>query len=57
MTRASETKRDDPMFDGAWKAKARIASTEHGLTLHSEPFGKRGVSIDVWKDDVKLGYR
>lgn len=25
--------------------------------LHSEPLGRRGVCIDVWKDDVKLGYR
>lgn len=57
MTRASEAKHDDPMFDGAWKAKAKIAAIGYGLTLHSEPFGKRGVCIDVWKGDVKLGYR
>jgi len=57
MTRASEAKHDDPMLDGAWKAKTKIAAIEYGLTLHSEPFGKRGVCIDVWKGDVKLGFR
>lgn len=57
MTRASAAKHDDPVLDGAWKAKTKIAAIEYGLTLHSEPFGKRGVCIDVWKGDVKLGYR
>ena len=57
MSRITDTKHDDPMLAGAWKAKTKMAALEYGLTLHSEPFGKRGVCIDVWKGDVKLGYR
>jgi hypothetical protein len=57
MSRVMDAKHDDQMLDGAWKAKTKIAAIEYGLTLHSEPFGRRGVCIDVWKGDVKLGYR
>jgi hypothetical protein len=50
-------KHDDPIFDGCWKAKTQLAAIDYGLTIHSEAFGKRGVCIDVWKGDVKLGFR
>lgn len=57
MSRVADVKHDDPLLDGAWKAKTKIAALQYGLTLHSEPFGRSGVCIDVWKGDVKLGYR
>ena len=57
MSRVIDVKHDAQILDGAWKAKTKLAALEYGLTLHSEPFGKRGVCIDVWKGDVKLGYR
>lgn len=52
-----DAKHDDPRFDGAWKAKTMMLAREVGLDLHSEPFGRRGVCIDVWQGDVKLGFR
>lgn len=57
MSRVIAGKHDDPMLDGCWKAKTKIAAIEYGLELHSEPFGKKGVCIDVWRGDLKLGFR
>lgn len=29
----------------------------NGLRFHSEPFGKKGYCVDVWRGKEKIGYR
>ena len=40
-----------------WKARTKLLAIDLKLQIHSEPFGRRGVCIDVWDGDKKLGFR
>lgn len=47
MSREIDAKHDNPILDGAWTAKPKIAALAYGWTLHSELFGRQRACIDV----------